>query len=97
MVEAKTIGIGALIIIFSSLTFWSGTQLNDDNAYYCEATNTVMVCDHLSSTMKTCYGADGKGKQCSSVWEEIIDDVVINEEVRFNYYQCWSDRCEAVQ
>ena len=72
MADIKTIQGGLLLGLIGTLTFIGGVSLfTDDNLYYCEARSLVSQCERLSSTFKTCYNLEGKGKRCYEGWQKI--------------------------
>jgi len=77
--ENKTIGLSVLLVILGSLAGIYGTTVFDDDAYYCEATSSILVCDRLSKYYDLpngkCYNPEGN-KLCRSGWLKITDDVV---------------------
>ena len=94
-----TIGIVLTLILASSGTYYI---LDEDNAYYCQSRDMVMICEKLSSGIGTrCY-YDDTYKMCTEGWipynitsiedkSEIIppnESVVISNEkvINNNYY-----------
>ncbi len=79
--ETKTkLTIGAIItlLLFTSGAYFIG---QDDDAYYCESRDIVMLCEKLSSGIGTrCYFAETY-KTCKEGWEKIVIDHEINTQV----------------
>ena len=68
--DKKDLTIGMIITLVLAV---SGTYvvLGDDQAYYCEDKDMVMICEKLSSGLGTrCYYEDTY-KVCSEGWKEI--------------------------
>jgi len=91
MVENKTMGIAALILLAGSLIFAGGMGLNEfleeepQFAYFCEATNTVKPqCLSLSDSGKTCYTYENKteGTRClvEPYWKKVDYELKIEPE-----------------
>lgn len=70
--ENKTkLTIGAIITLLIAI---SGTYYvaQDDDAYYCESRDMVMICEKLSSGLGTrCY-FENTYKVCKEGWKEIV-------------------------
>ena len=78
-----TIGIAVALtlILGSGATYFIG---QDDDAYYCETKNIVMLCEKLSSGIGTrCYFEETY-KVCKEGWEKIKVDQEINTQVPGN-------------
>lgn len=79
MAAAKTIGISILTLIFGSLLFIGGANMNDANAYYCAEKKIIMDCVRFNSgdTYTRCYpnlvGNTGY-KDCASGWAKVVND-----------------------
>ena len=70
-------------VIITLLLAMSGTYFiaQDDDAYYCESRDIVMICEKLSSGTGTrCYFAETY-KTCKEGWEKIELDQEINTQV----------------
>ena len=87
--------IGTIITVMLAM---SGTYylVQDDDAYYCEAKNMVMICEKLSSGLGTrCYYEDTY-KICKEGWtelemgQEIKNNVSITEGIK---YLCSPKEC----
>ena len=69
-----TIGIIITFLLASSGTYYLS---QDDDAYYCESRNMVMLCEKLSSGLGTrCYFAETY-KKCNEGWQKIE----LNQEI----------------
>jgi len=69
-----TIGVIITLLVAMSGTYYLS---QDDDAYYCESRNIVMICEKLSSGIGTrCY-YDDTYKICKEGW----DKIEINQEV----------------
>ncbi len=78
--ENKTLTAG---IIITFLVAMSGTYYValDDDAYYCESRDIVMLCEKLSSGSGTrCY-FENTYKKCNEGWQKIEVDQEINTNV----------------
>ncbi len=79
--ETKTkLTAGAIItlLLFTSGAYFIG---QDDDAFYCESREMVMLCEKLSSGIGTrCYFEDTY-KTCKEGWEKIELDQEINTQV----------------
>lgn len=86
--EKKTIGISALTAILSVLIVLGGATVLDKNTYYCESSNTVMICDKFSPYYGLengkCYNEKVGNKLCKSGWIEIKDDRIIENPVIYD-------------
>lgn len=77
-----TIGIIITFLLASSGTYYLS---QDDDAYYCESRNMVMICEKLSSGIGTrCYYAETY-KVCNEGWQKIelnqeIDTQVLGDQ-----------------
>ena len=72
--------IGAIITFALAI---SGTYYiaQDDDAFYCESRDMVMICEKLSSGIGTrCY-FESTYKNCKEGWEKIVLDQEINTQV----------------
>ena len=72
--------IGTIITLALAM---SGTYYisQDDDAYFCESRDMVMICEKLSSGLGTrCY-FDETYKTCSEGWQKIELDQEINTQV----------------
>lgn len=99
--ETKTkLTIGAIITLMMAM---GGTYYlaDNDNAYYCEAKDTVMICEKLSSGLGTrCY-FDETYKTCKEGWNkiEISQEItpseipIIAEGIK---YLCSVDNCREI-
>ncbi len=80
--ETKTtlLTIGAIITL--ALAISGGYFIaQDDDAFYCESRNIVMICEKLSSGIGTrCYFEETY-KTCKEGWEKIELDQEINTQV----------------
>jgi len=75
-----TIGVAiALALLIGSGTTYFIAQ--DDDAYFCESRNMVMICEKLSSGLGTrCYFEDTY-KKCNEGWQKVELDQEINTQV----------------
>ncbi len=72
------IAIALTLLIGSGATYFIS---QDDDAYFCESRNIIMLCEKLSSGIGTrCYFEDTY-KMCSEGWEKIEVDQEINTQV----------------
>lgn len=80
MVEANTrLTIGTIITMALFLSGAYYVSLDDD-AYYCEAKDMVMICDKLSAgTGSRCYFQDTY-KVCSAGWVKLDTGQIIGDE-----------------
>ena len=70
--------IALTLLIGSGATYYIS---QDDDAYYCESRDIVMLCDKLSSGIGTrCY-FDETYKMCNEGWQKIEVDQEINTQV----------------
>ena len=70
-------------VILTLLLAMSGTYYlsQDDDAFYCESRDMVMLCEKLSSGIGTrCY-FESTYKTCKGGWEKIVLDQEINTQV----------------
>ena len=73
-----TIGTIITLILAMSGTYYVS---QDDDAYYCESRNMVMICEKLSSGIGTrCYFAETY-KKCDEGWQKIELEQEINTQV----------------
>ena len=73
-----TIGIIITLILATSGTYYLS---QDDDAYYCESRNMVMICEKLSSGIGTrCYYEETY-KTCKEGWQKIEMDREIDTQV----------------
>jgi len=80
--ENKTkLTVGVIITLAMLLAGTGGYYISqDDNAYYCESRDMVMLCEKLSSGLGTrCYYEDTY-KICSEGWVEIEIGQEVNVE-----------------
>ena len=74
-----TIGIIITLALATSGTYYLA---QDDDAYYCESRNIVMICEKLSSGIGTrCY-FENTYKKCDEGWQKIELDQEINTQVQ---------------
>ena len=93
--------IGSIITMALLL---SGTYYisQDDDAYYCESKDIVMICEKLSSGLGTrCYYEDTY-KICSEGWKKIETEIDIEPEEIIQYpmgrkYLCDQEKCEIIK
>ena len=82
--ETKTKLTAGAIITLLLLTSGAYFIAQDDDAYYCESKNIVMLCEKLSSGIGTrCYFKETY-KICKEGWEKIEVDQEINTQVPEN-------------
>lgn len=97
MVEAKTIGIGALVALLSGLVVLGGISIYDKNVYYCEASKVVMQCDKLTAYYGLdngkCVNAKVGNKLCRTGWLEVSNDIIVGSEVSAKQYVCDFEGC----
>lgn len=99
MVNKQKLAIGIAIaltlLIGSGATYYIA---QDDDAYYCESRDIVMICEKLSSGLGTrCYFEDTY-KICNEGWEKILDSYNLNEENRkVNKWECTPLECIGVK
>ena len=102
MVDKTKLTIGTIITLVMLL---SGTYYiaQDDDAYYCESKDLVMICEKLSSGLGTrCYFEDTY-KICSEGWKKLDNEVVLSPEVPIssiqqgNQYLCSPQGCEPLE
>jgi len=107
MVEKKTIGISALVVLLMGLSFLGGTQLGDDDLFYCESRSLVMQCEKTSKyyglPTGKCWNSDVGNKLCRSGWIEVVDDteednsaVVLPTPSKSKQYKCSTQGCVAI-
>lgn len=73
-------------VILTLILAMSGTYFvaQDDDAYYCESRDIVMLCEKLSSGIGTrCY-FENTYKTCKEGWDKIEIDQEINTQVSGN-------------
>ena len=96
--DKKDLTIGMIITLVLAV---SGTYvvLGDDQAYYCEDKDMVMICEKLSSGLGTrCY-YDETYKVCSEGWEKIEFGIELNQaEIEYGkltakQYLCNQEEC----
>jgi len=104
--ENKTLlTIGAIITLALAI---SGTYYisQDDDAYYCESRNMVMLCEKLSSGLGTrCY-FENTYKKCPEGWQKIELNQEINTQVPGDQvpkptegikWECSPERCKRIE
>ncbi len=75
------IAIALTLILGSGATYFIA---QDDDAFYCESRNLVMLCEKLSSGIGTrCY-FENTYKMCTEGWQKIEVDQEINTQVPGN-------------
>lgn len=73
-----TIGVILTLVVAISGTYYLS---QDDDAFYCESRNIVMICEKLSSgSGSRCY-FENTYKVCSEGWQKIELDQEINTQV----------------
>lgn len=98
--ETKTkLEIGAVITFILALSggYYIG---QDDNAYYCESKDMVMICEKLSSGLGTrCYFADTY-KICREGWKQIEIGQELNKPVEYvggSKWECSPEECIKIE
>ena len=94
----KLLSIGVIITLIAAM---SGTYYlsQDDDAYYCEAKDIVMICEKLSSGIGTrCYFEDTY-KICSEGWvklelEQQLEE--IKENIKSKKIICNQEKCTEI-
>ncbi len=99
--DKKELAIGIIITLALAV---SGTYVlvGDDDAFYCEEKDMVMICEKLSSGLGTrCYYEETY-KICSEGWKEIEFGIELNQseiesiKVIVNQYLCDQEECVAI-
>lgn len=94
-----TIGVIITMALLVGGTYYIA---DDDQAYYCESKDLVMICEKLSSGLGTrCYYEDTY-KICSEGWVEIelgqeVKDVIPTPEVQGKKWLCSPRGCEVLE
>ncbi len=94
MNKKLTIGIAvALTLIFGSGAIYFIAQ--DDDAFYCESRNLVMLCEKLSSGIGTrCYYEDTY-KICKDGWTKLESEQV-SENLKSKQIICNQKECKPI-
>lgn len=97
MENKKQLTIGVIITL---LLATSGTYFltQDDNAYYCQSKDIVMICEKLSSGIGTrCYFQDTY-KICSEGWKkiEIGQELTKTNNINTKSYLCNQVNCTEI-
>lgn len=83
--ETEKLKSGALLGITLALLVSLGVNVLPSDTHFCSDLGITMQCNHLSTTLKTCYpNADttqGK-KYCSNGWEAITRENITLEEAK---------------
>ena len=94
-----TIGAVITLALLMSGTYYVA---QDDDAYYCEAKDMVMICEKLSSGLGTrCYFNETY-KICKDGWKEIELGIELNQsetesiKVTAKKYLCDQIKCEEI-
>ena len=91
-----TAGVVLTLILAMSGTYFVA---QDDDAYYCESKDMVMICDKLSSGAGTrCYFEDTY-KMCNEGWTklEIGQEVEIQIQPTGKKYSCSQSECIVIE
>ena len=100
--ENKKLTVGIIITLLLAM---SGTYYiaQDDDAYYCESRDMVMLCDKLSSGVGTrCYFEETY-KTCKEGWsklkisQEIDTQKEVPKPVEGNKWSCSSSGCVSLE
>lgn len=88
----KLLSIGVMITLIAAM---SGTYYlsQDDDAFYCEARNIVMICEKLSSGLGTrCYYEETY-KVCNEGWVKLELGDQVSKEIKSKQIICNQKEC----